>query len=152
LPDPQPPAKQATPTRRHPVVLFDGVCGLCNRSVDYIIRHDRRGVFRFAPLQSGYGQQLLEQAGLDAASLDSLVLSDAQGHAVRSEAVLRIAEHLGPVHRVLARLGRLVPRGLRDRLYRLIARHRYRWFGKREACGMPSPEERERFIMQPPED
>jgi predicted DCC family thiol-disulfide oxidoreductase YuxK len=133
-----------------PTILFDGVCNLCNGFVQFIIRHDAAGKFRFAALQSAAGQALLDAHGQqnltdDAAGPDSVVLV-AGGHVyMHSAAVLRIAGYLGGVWRA-ALVGWLLPRSWRDGLYRYVARHRYQWFGLQESCWLPTPALRERFL------
>lgn len=127
------------------VVLFDGVCNLCNASIHFIIDRDPRGRFRFAALQSDAGAEILRQAGLDAADLSSLVLWEG-GRAYRySTAALRIARRLSWPWPLLA-VFLLIPAFLRDPVYRFIARNRYRWFGKSETCRVPTPELRARFL------
>jgi predicted DCC family thiol-disulfide oxidoreductase YuxK len=129
----------------HPVLLFDGVCNLCNGSVQLIIRRDPEGRFRFASLQSAAGQRYLDELRIDRQALDSLILVEGDRWSKESDAVLRIARHLGGPWKMLA-VFRLVPGPLRDWAYRLIARNRYRWFGKRESCWLPTQELRERFL------
>jgi predicted DCC family thiol-disulfide oxidoreductase YuxK len=136
-----------------PLVLFDGYCTLCSRAVQFILPRDPAAHFRFASLDAPAAQARLEawraQAGGAAASTplpDSLLLLDADGLHVRSEAALRIAAQLTGPWPVLARLARLVPRALRDRIYDVIARHRYRWFGRRETCLLPTSANRARFL------
>lgn len=130
-----------------PVLLFDGVCTLCDGAVQFVMRHDRDERFRFAPLQSDAARPFLDRAGLDADYLQSLVLVDEDGGVhVGADAALGVAERLAPPWRQLAAAGRIVPRSLREAAYRLVARHRYRVFGRKEACRIPTPEERERFL------
>lgn len=128
-----------------PVILFDGVCHLCAWSVRFVFERDREGLIHFAPLQSDTGRSILRQHGLDENALDSFVfISD--GRAWReSDAALRVCEFLKFPWRLLAPLV-FLPRFLRDPIYRLIARNRYRWFGKSDACMMPAPELRARFL------
>lgn len=133
----------------HPVILFDGVCGLCNRTVDLLLRHDRRGRLRFAAQQSPAGQALLARHGLPPDALAYLVLVENGGVATRSTAVLRIGRLLGGGWAGLAALGYLVPRPLRDALYDFVARRRYAWFGRRADCRVPTADERARFLDQP---
>jgi len=128
-----------------PVLLFDGVCTLCDRSVQFVLDRDRAGVIQFASLQSAVGQRLTARCGIDTAAVDSLVFVDGGGCHVRSEAALRVAGYLTPPWRWGA-VARVIPRGMRDRAYDWIARHRYRWFGTREACRIPTPEVRGRFL------
>ena len=129
----------------HPLVLFDGVCNLCAGVVRFVIERDREARFRFAPLQSELGRALQRQHGLDPDELATFVVIDAEGAATRSTAVLRILRQLGAPWRWLYPL-RWVPAPLRDALYGVIARNRYRWFGRREQCLVPTPELRSRFL------
>jgi predicted DCC family thiol-disulfide oxidoreductase YuxK len=129
----------------HPIVLFDGVCNLCNGVVRFVIDRDPRARFRFASLQSELGRGLLRHHGLDPEALDAVMLVDGEGAHVRSTAALRIARGLRAPWPWLAPLA-LVPRVLRDAVYDFVARHRYRWFGKRDACALPTPEQRARFL------
>ena len=128
-----------------PVVLFDGVCNLCNGSVRFVIERDPRKHFQFAPLQSATATRLISGSADRLAMPDSIVLVDDGRLYVRSEAALRIARRLRfpwPLLWVFM----AVPRNLRDWVYDVIARHRYRWFGKRETCMVPSTEIRDRFL------
>ncbi|MCU0356349.1 MAG: thiol-disulfide oxidoreductase DCC family protein [Cyclobacteriaceae bacterium] len=131
-------------SKQHPVVLFDGVCNLCQGSVQFIIRRDPRAYFRFASLQSAYGSQLLREAGLDDRAMESIVLVTDHGIYQRSTAALEIARHLSGLWPVLY-LFKIIPQGLRDVVYDWIARNRYRWFGKTEACWIPTPDLQSRF-------
>jgi predicted DCC family thiol-disulfide oxidoreductase YuxK len=131
-------------------ILFDGVCNLCNGFVQFVIRHDSRGRFRFAALQSELGQALLAAYGQPAtaaslASPDSVILLEGGQLYSHSAAVLRIARQLDGPWR-LAAVGGLLPQRWRDAAYRFVARHRYRWFGRQESCLMPTPELRARFL------
>lgn len=130
-----------------PLLLFDGVCNLCNASVAWILERDRRGRFRFASLQSDAARAALAAAGAGApeALPDSMVLIDATGVHTQSDAVLGVGRHLG-FPWSLARLGVAIPRPLRDALYAFVARGRYRWFGKRDTCMVPKPELAARFL------
>ncbi|MEM9997104.1 MAG: thiol-disulfide oxidoreductase DCC family protein [Bacteroidota bacterium] len=131
--------------RQHPVILFDGVCNLCNASVNFVLDRDRASLFRMAALQSDVGQALLAQHGYAGTAPDSIALvEDGQIH-FRSTAALRIAARLDgawPLFQVF----RVVPEPLRDVVYDWIARNRYRWFGKQDACRLPTPDERARFL------
>jgi predicted DCC family thiol-disulfide oxidoreductase YuxK len=113
--------------------------------VRFIIRRDPRGAFRFAALQSALGQRLLAEHGIDPTRTDSFVLIENGTAFTESSAALRVARRL---HRAwpLCYAGIILPRFLRDAVYRFIARHRYRWFGKQETCMIPTPELRERFL------
>ena len=136
------------PTSAPATILFDGVCNLCNGFVQFVIPHDASGHFRFAALQSAAGQALLTTYGqphLAATDPDSVVLVEGGRVYTHSTAVLRIAGHLGGRWRVAA-VGWLLPRPWRDVLYRFVARHRYRWFGRQESCWLPTPALRARFL------
>jgi predicted DCC family thiol-disulfide oxidoreductase YuxK len=135
----------AAPEAPGPVILFDGVCRFCAWSVRFVIERDPRGVFRFASLQSEAGRGLLRDHGLSGDAMDSMALIDQAGVWRESDAALRICRCLRAPWRYLAVL-RFVPKFLRDPLYRLIARNRYRWFGKSDTCLVPSPGIRARFL------
>jgi predicted DCC family thiol-disulfide oxidoreductase YuxK len=132
----------------HYILFFDGVCGLCNRAVDFVLRADRNRIFLYAPLQ---GETFREAARAhpESANEDSIfLLRRGPGNETllfRSDAVLCVLENL-PGYRWLARIGRLAPRPVRDGAYRFIAATRYRIWGKRDSCRLPSPEERSRFL------
>ncbi len=127
-----------------PVLLFDGVCNVCNASVNLVLDHTRD--VRVGALQSPEGRALLVHAGLDAAYADSLVFFDGRGAVhTRSDAALAVVVHFDGPWRLLRGL-RAVPRPLRDAAYDLIARNRVRWFGQRESCRIPTPEIRARFL------
>lgn len=128
-----------------PILLFDGVCNLCNAAVQFILKRDRKGVFRFASLQSPVGQALLRHAGLPTGEISTVVLFENSQPYLRSEAGLRIARRLPGLWPLLYGLI-VIPRPLRNRVYDWIARNRYRWFGKQESCLMPAPEWKARFI------
>lgn len=128
-----------------PILLFDGVCNLCDRSVQFVLDHDRQGVFRFASLQSEAGRALLRRCDLDPDALDSVVLVEGGRCHVRSDAAWRIARRLDAPWRWLA-VARVLPRGLRDVAYDWVARNRYRWFGTKEACRLPTLDTRARFL------
>lgn len=129
----------------HPIILFDGVCNLCNSFVDFVIRRDARGVFRFASLQSDLGHQRTIGCSNLPLGVDSVILVEGEKCYVRSTAALRILRRLDfpwPLGYVLI----IFPRSVRDIVYDYIARNRYRWFGKRETCRLPTDEELTRFL------
>lgn len=127
------------------VLLFDGVCNLCNSSVQFILARDPKAKFRFASLQSDEGQELLQAFEDRPSDLSSVVLiEDGQLYA-RSDAALRVARQLSGGWPLLYAFI-VLPRALRDAVYNWIARNRYRWFGKRDSCMIPSPELRSRFL------
>jgi predicted DCC family thiol-disulfide oxidoreductase YuxK len=126
-------------------VLFDGVCNLCNGVVAFLLPRDDRERLLFASLQSEAGETLLVEHGLPTSEFDSIVLVDGDRVYRKSAAVIRIAELLGWPYR-LARLGRLLPSRLRDRLYDVVAANRYDWFGRRDRCMVPEADVRDRFL------
>jgi len=129
-----------------PVVLFDGVCNLCNVTVDALLRWDAQGRLRFASLQSERGRELLRLHGFDDDTAQASLVLIEGGHAhLRSAAVLRLSPYLRWPWSLLWLL-RFVPRGLRDGLYDLVARNRYRWLGRRATCRRPGLGERDRFL------
>lgn len=127
----------------HPIVLFDGVCNLCNSSVQFIIRHDPAGHFHFAALQSDFAREQLKRFQV-AGHLDSIVLIEDGVLYTRSTAALRVARHLKGWRWLY--LFRWVPPFLRDGVYDLVARYRYRLFGRQQECMLPTPELRARFM------
>ena len=132
-------------TSGQPVVLFDGVCNLCNGTVDFLVRRDRNMRLRYAALQSDSGRRLMAFAGLDPMALASIVLIENQGALQQSAAVLRIAALLPAPWRWLCWLA-VLPSALRDGVYFWIARNRYRWFGQRDTCRLPTETEKRLFL------
>ena len=128
-----------------PILLFDGVCNVCNASVQFIIAHERAPVMQFASLQSELGRSLVGQHALSG-DLDTVVLIDGGRVLTRSSAAVGVLKHLGGAWRALAALLWIVPRPLRNVGYDLFARFRYRLFGKRDECMVPTPELRARFL------
>jgi len=129
----------------HPVILFDGICNFCNGAVNFVLKQDKKGIFRFAPLQSEAGQKLLKQYNLSTNDFDSFVLIDDEKVYKKSTASLRVMNKL-PWYWKEAQILRIVPRPLRDAIYDFIARNRYKWFGRKEKCMVPTPELRNRFL------
>lgn len=129
----------------HPVILFDGVCNLCNGSVQYVIKHDKQGLFRFASLQSDGGQKLLQQYQLPQNDFTSFVLLENNEVYTRSTAALKVARKLSGFVKLLYGFI-IVPAFIRDAVYNFIAKNRYKWFGKQESCMIPTPELKERFL------
>jgi predicted DCC family thiol-disulfide oxidoreductase YuxK len=128
-----------------PIVLFDGVCVLCCGGVRFLLAHDARGRMRFAAMQSPEGQALLRRHHLPLTEFRTFAVLDGGRVLVRSDAALRLADELAAPLRWL-RFLRVVPRILRDAIYDLVARSRYRIFGRREQCFLPAPTERARFL------
>ncbi len=128
------------------IILFDGVCNLCNSSVQFIIKRDKKDIFRFAALQSDVGQELVRERGIDTSKVDSIILIQPEmAYYVKSDAALRIARSLSGLWPALE-IFLWLPSGLRDLIYDLVARNRYRVFGKRDACMIPTPELKEKFL------
>jgi len=126
------------------LVLFDGVCNFCNGAVNWIIAHDPKAKFKFAPLQSEFGEQMRRQFGISD-DIDSIILIENGRAYTHSSAALRILKALGGIW-PLGYIGIVVPRPIRDWFYKWFARNRYRWFGKQDACMIPTAEVRSRFV------
>lgn len=126
------------------IILFDGVCNLCNGSVQFIINRDPKGKFKFASLQSEVGKQLLRKYAVRE-DVNSIVFIEGGKCYIQSEAVLRVAKNLAGAWKLL-HIFLLIPRPIRDFFYHLIANNRYRWFGARENCMLPTPGLQERFL------
>ncbi|MEP0368327.1 MAG: thiol-disulfide oxidoreductase DCC family protein [Cyclobacteriaceae bacterium] len=128
-----------------PIVLFDGVCNLCNFFVNFIIDHDRKNQFLFGSLQSKEGKRILHKYSHHTDQLKTVVFIDEGVMYMRSTAALRVLKKLGmPWSMFFALI--IIPRGFRDRIYDWISTNRYRWFGKRDACRVPTPELQQRFL------
>lgn len=127
------------------VILFDGICNFCDSSVNFIIKRDRAGYFKFAPLQSAVAEKLLAENGIDKAETDSIVLIENQNAYTYSTAALRIARKLGGIWS-LPYVFIVLPKFIRDFFYKLFAKYRYKMFGKKDECMIPTPEIRERFL------
>ena len=141
-----PPPPPAVPAVTGPVVLYDGTCGLCDRAVTFILKHDSAGRFRFAPLDSDVARDLMRQHGLDPATTDSVVCIEGGRASTKSTAALRVATLLDDPW-PLAGLAAWVPLELRDAAYDFVARHRKQVFGTvQRGCRVMTPEERTRFL------
>lgn len=128
------------------LILFDGVCNLCNSSVLYVIKHDKKDLFMFAPLQSKIGKQVVEQFNIDAEKFDSILLySKEKGIKSKSSAALQIARQLGfPIN--LWSVFLIIPPFIRNWVYDYVAKNRYKWYGRKEECMIPTPELKAKFI------
>ena len=134
-----------------PILFYDGVCGLCNTMVQFLLKHDKHGRLRFASLQSDFAEKVLRRHGFDPKDLDTLHVVENYEQSnerllQRSDAVLRAGRELGCHWSVLAAIAKIVPRPLRDIAYRFVAQNRYRVFGKYETCMLPDPDQRSRFL------
>jgi predicted DCC family thiol-disulfide oxidoreductase YuxK len=127
------------------LLLFDGVCNLCDHSVQFVLSHDPRGLIKFASIQSELGSRLYRERGLDPEAPTAMLLLTPAGAFSQSDAAIEIGRLLGGGYRALLLL-KIIPKFLRDGVYLFIARNRYRWFGKKDQCMMPKPEWRQRFI------
>ena len=129
----------------HQVILFDGVCNFCNYWVNFILARDKNDFFRFAALQSEAGQELLKKFNLSRTSFDTFILIDDENYFTKSTAALMIAEKLKSVVKLFYPFI-FLPKPFRDYFYNLIAKNRYKFFGKREICRIPTEEERGKFF------
>ena len=130
---------------KHPIILFDGVCNLCSSSVQFVIRHDPKQHFRFASLQSNFGQSVLNKFNLPTESLQSFILLDGDKIDTASTAALKVAKQLSKGWSLMYAFI-IVPAFIRNAVYQLIAKNRYKWFGKKEACWIPTKELRTLFL------
>ncbi len=130
------------------IILFDGVCNLCNNAINFVIKRDKKDVFRYASLQSEISKKLIAEKGIDTSELDSIILINPKGaYYHKSTAALQIAKQLSGMYPSLS-VFLIFPKFLRDWIYDIIAKNRYRWFGKKESCMIPTPELRALFIDQ----
>ncbi|HEX3248962.1 MAG TPA: thiol-disulfide oxidoreductase DCC family protein [Pyrinomonadaceae bacterium] len=135
----------------NPIILYDGVCGLCNRLVQFLLKHDKHARLRFASLQSDFAAKVLQRHGIDPKDLDTLHVIENYEQPneqvlQRSDAILRAGRELGSFWSASAAAAKVVPRPLRDVVYRFVARTRYRVFGKYDTCMLPDPNQRSRFL------
>ncbi|HET7897346.1 MAG TPA: thiol-disulfide oxidoreductase DCC family protein [Flavisolibacter sp.] len=130
----------------HPLVLFDGVCNFCNGAVNFLIKQDKKKVFRFAALQSEKGKELLMEYGFSSVFTNSFVLIENGKAYQKSTAALKAARYLS-LYWKWTQIFWLVPKFLRDGIYDVIAKNRYRWFGRKEQCMIPTPDIRSRFLQ-----
>jgi predicted DCC family thiol-disulfide oxidoreductase YuxK len=127
------------------IILFDGVCNLCTWSVQFILKRDHHGYFKFASMQSACGRKLMEEHGVASEAMDTFILIQGPRCLTQSDAAIEVAKHLsgyGTLLRVLS----VIPKPVRDRGYAMIANNRYRWFGKQDTCMMPSRDVLDRFL------
>jgi len=133
------------PEGKH-IILFDGVCNFCNDSVRFVMKRDKKDLYRYASLQSDLGQKMTKERNIDTSEVDStvLIIPD-EAYYIKSDAALQISKNLTGLYPVL-NVFSIIPSGIRDFFYDIIARNRYKWFGKKEECQIPSPEERAKFL------
>jgi len=127
------------------IVLFDGICNFCNGSVNFVMKHDRAGYFKFAPLQSAIGRELLEQFHIDKTGTDSIIVIEGERAYTHSSGALRITRKLDGLWSMLYAFI-IVPKPIRNYFYKLFAKYRYRLFGKKDVCMIPTPELKQRFL------
>ena len=128
------------------IILFDGVCNLCNSSVQYVIKHDKKDIFRFVSLQSELGQKIVKHIGINPIHIDSIVLYEPGiSYYYKSTAALEIAKGLSGVF-TLAAFFVILPTGVRDFFYDYVAKNRYKWYGKKESCMIPTSELKAKFL------
>jgi predicted DCC family thiol-disulfide oxidoreductase YuxK len=132
-------------SQSNPLLLFDGVCNLCNSSVQFVLERNKKENIQFASLQSDFGRKMLEQVNLSPDYTSSLVLIEEGKPYVKSDAALRLAKHLNGLWK-LASVLLIFPKFIRNPVYNLIARNRYKWFGKKDACWIPEPKWKARFL------
>ncbi len=128
------------------LILFDGVCNLCNGAIQFIIKNDKKDVFRYAALQSDIGKKLVEERNIDTEKIDSILLIEpGVAYYDKSDAALQIGKHLKG-YRTISSILHLIPSDLRNIVYDFIARNRYNWYGKKEECMIPTPELKAKFL------
>lgn len=130
---------------RHKTILFDGVCNLCNGAVTFVIRHDKKNVFQFAALQSAVGIAMATKHGVDTSKTDSILLIDQDKIYAKSTAALKIARHLSGGYPLLYGF-MIVPNFIRNWVYDIIAKNRYKWFGRTDSCMVPAPQLKDKFL------
>lgn len=128
------------------LILFDGVCNLCSALVQFVIRHDPAAKFRFAAIQSEIGGEIFQSHGLDPADLQTFVFAAEGKMFLRSDAAIEVVSRFGGAWKI-CKIFRFVPTVLRNAMYSFIARNRYRWFGRKEVCMVPTAEIKERFLV-----
>ncbi|KQB40661.1 putative thiol-disulfide oxidoreductase DCC [Flavobacterium daejeonense] len=128
------------------IILFDGICNLCNSSVQFIIERDKKDVFRFVALQSELGQEICNYVGIDQKTTDSIILYEpGTAYYLKSEAALKIVAEFHSVYTLLG-IFKIFPIGIRDSIYDYVAKNRYKWYGKKEQCMIPTLELKAKFL------
>jgi predicted DCC family thiol-disulfide oxidoreductase YuxK len=128
------------------IILFDGVCNLCDSTVQFVIKHDKKDIFRFVPLQSDLGKEITTYIGLDTSKTDSIILYEpGSAYYYKAEAAMKIAKELGGVYSLLNAFS-VLPSSLSNVVYDYVARNRYKWYGKKDECMIPTPEMRAKFL------
>lgn len=128
------------------IILFDGVCNLCDNAIQYVIKHDKKDVFRFVPLQSDLGKEILNYLKIDTSKMDSIVLYEpGVAYFYKSDAALEIVKDLSGFSK-WSIIFKIIPSALRNPIYDYVARNRYKWYGKKDACMIPTPELKAKFL------
>jgi len=128
------------------IILFDGVCNLCNSSVQFVIKHDKKDIFRFAALQSEIGEKILKHIAIDPKNIDSIILYEpGVAYYYKSSAAIEIAKQLRGFWN-LSTIFKIIPAFLRNPVYDYVAKNRYKWYGKQESCMIPTPELKAKFL------
>ncbi|MFW0735767.1 thiol-disulfide oxidoreductase DCC family protein [Flavobacterium sp. T12S277] len=128
------------------IILFDGVCNLCNGAVQFIIKHDKKDNFRFVALQSELGIEICQYIGVDQKKIDSIILYDpGVAYYLKSSAAIEIADNFGGIYSLLS-VFKILPEKLRNYLYDYVAKNRYKWYGKKESCMIPTVELKAKFL------
>ena len=132
--------------RNKKIILFDGVCNLCDSAVQFVIQNDKKDVFRFVALQSELGQEILNHIGINSKKIDSIILYEpGVAYYYKSQAALEIAKSLGGFFH-FGTFFRIIPTGISNQLYDYIAKNRYKWYGKKESCMLPTEELKSKFL------
>ena len=130
------------------IILFDGVCNLCDSAIQFVIQHDKKDVFRFVAIQSELGEQILKHIGINPMNIDSVILYEPGiAYYYKSDAALQIAKNLGGFFH-FGTFFRIIPTGISNKLYDYIAKNRYKWYGKKETCLIPTLELKSKFLYQ----
>lgn len=128
------------------IILFDGVCNLCDSSIQFIIKHDKKDIFRFVALQSEIGLEIINHIGIDTTKIDSILLYEpGKAYYYKAQAALKIAKELGGIYTAISWFS-ILPNFLTNTIYDYIARNRYKWYGKKDACMIPTPELKAKFL------
>lgn len=128
------------------IILFDGVCNLCDSSIQFIIKHDKKDIFRFVALQSEIGLEIIKHIGIDTSKIDSILLYEpGKAYYYKAQAALKIAKELGCIYTAISWFS-ILPNFLTNTVYDYIAKNRYKWYGKKEACMIPTPELKAKFL------
>lgn len=128
------------------IILFDGICNLCDSSVQFVIKKDKKDIFRFVALQSDLGKEICQYIGVDSDKMDSIILyNPGVAYYYKSSAIIGIANDLGGVYGLFS-IGKIIPEKIRNILYDYITKNRYKWYGKKESCMIPTPELKSKFL------